>query len=199
MKFARCAWEKAPREVEMTPRRLAAIDRRLARERDAVALLPDLVAQVVTKDVDVARTQEGHSREHALWRAHRAKEWRAVRRRLAALPEHTRRGVLRYWDNWCASGNPGSPEYLATHVHSAERGVSFWTRLRVLRQLKLIGEGKLPKTFFFRPGEQPEPSYRQRNWRDSDREHFRQRRARKLGLVPVERQIPLGLTVRATA
>jgi len=195
MKFARCAWEKIPREIEITPRKRAAINHRLSREREAVALLPDLVARVATPEEDIARSRVGARQEHEFWRNSRARDWREARRRLAALPEHTRRGLLRYWNNWCGNGNPAGPEYFTTFVTQAERGHCFWAELRVLRQFQLISQNRLPRTLLFRPGVTGEPPYRRREWRDTNRDFFRRRRMRKLGLVSSEHQRFLALTV----
>jgi len=127
----------------MTPRRLGAAKRRLERKRDAVALLPDLVAEVPTIEQDLADGETGGAREIASWRAQWAASWRRARRRIAALPEHTRLGLLRYWRTWTG---PTSPEYLLTFVHQAEtQQLNFWQRMREHRQLQLIGEGRFPQ------------------------------------------------------
>jgi len=142
MRFSRCPWPK-DHSIPLTPQRIAAAKRRLAREREEVALLPDLVAKVSSLDADLARTQAAAPLAASEWRAHWAKTWRAARRRLASLPESTRRGLLRYWATW---GGPTSPEYLACFVFEVEaRGRSYWTTLRKHRQLWLIGQGRFPK------------------------------------------------------
>ena len=142
MRFSRCPWPK-DHSVPLTPRRIAAARRRLARERDAVALLPDLVAEVPTLEQDLARTQAALPQAAAEWRDHWAASWRKSRRRLAALPDSTRRGILRYWSTW---GGPTSPEYLTGFIFEAEvRGRSYWTTLRKQRQLWLIGQKRFPQ------------------------------------------------------
>jgi hypothetical protein len=127
----------------MTPRRIAAARRRLAREREAVALLPDLAAQVATLEEDLAGSKIGGVQADAAVRARWACDWRRARRLLAAVPEPTRRGLLRYWNTW---GGPSTSEYLLTFIHQAMvGGRSFWTDLRIRRQMYLIGQGRYPK------------------------------------------------------
>lgn len=175
---------------EITPRRLAAAKRFARRAQEKVALLPDLVAEVEQPEARLEAYRQGEIASHAEYRANRAREWRAHRRAIAALPEHTRRGLMRYWDNWCTNGNPGDPGFLAGFIRQAQTGVSFWAKLRELRQLKLMGEGRLPKDLFFNAstGQPPEP-WRRRDYLDRDLSRFRRRRARKLGLErPPERQ-----------
>ena len=194
MKFARCCYTKSD-TVEFTPRKVAAVHRRLEQARDKVALLPDLVAQVPTPEQDMAKTLAGTAVAAAEWRNRRARSWREARRLLSLLPEHAREGVRRYWDNWCTNGNPADPEFLAGHAAAALKGRCYWSALRFLRQLWLVGQGRLPREMFFRQGGSAEPAYRRRDWRDHDTAHFRRRRARKLGLLPQETQRTLALCV----
>jgi hypothetical protein len=122
---------------------IAAAKRRLDRERAAVALLPDLVAKVATLEEDLAGTRGNGPRVDASWRDEWAAKWRQARRLLAAMPEHSRHGLLRYWNTW---GGPRSPEYILTFIHQAVvGGCSFWTMLRAHRQVYLIGQGRFPK------------------------------------------------------
>lgn len=175
MKFRRCTYAK-DYVVEITDRKVAAAKRRLARQRDRVALLPDLVADVPSLEVEVARTVAGSNSEAKWWRDRWAQNWRDARRRLALLPSTARAGVLRYWNHWVDNDAPGSPEYFATIVEQAHKGISFWARLAELRRLKLIGEKRLP----FKRADLSEP-WRRRDWQDRDVNRFRQKRARRLG------------------
>lgn len=187
MKFRRCAWEKSP-TVEVGPRQLAAAARRLARQREAVALLPDLVAAVPTIADELAYMRTGIPEEHAYWRALHAAAWRRARRELEALPEHTRRGILRYWDRF-SERSAADPCYLLSFIREAKRGVSFWARLRHLRLMELIGERRLPPNWF--EGRPKEPPWRMRDYLDHDVERFRRKRSRKRGLLTTERQLML--------
>ena len=148
MRFARCVYTKVE-SVEFSSRKVAAVNRRLQRNRDAVALLPDLVAKVPTPEQDMAATVSGTARSNKEWRDLRAAQWRRARRALDAMEGNRRRGVIRYWNEWVERGHPGDPGYLLTHILAAERGESFWGRMRQLRQLSLIAQGRLPKALFF--------------------------------------------------
>ena len=182
MKFRTCAYPK-DYTVEMTPRKVAATKRRLARAKDAVALLPDLAAELPTVEQDIANTKKGGVASAKWWRDHWAQNWRDARRSMERLPEQTRRGLLRYWNHWVDSGAPGSPEYFATFVAQAHKGVSFWAKLRELRRFQLVGQGKLP----FQRIHITDP-WRHRHYNDHNLSRFRQKRARKLGLLKVEHQ-----------
>ena len=140
MKFRPCPWPK-DLTVVMTPRRIAAARRRLEKEREAVALLPDLVAGVPSLEAELSAIAAAAPSAAAEWREHWAAAWRRARRGLAALPEHQRRGLLRYWSSW---SGPASPEYLLTFLHQARNGECFWNRLRELRQYFLIGQKRFP-------------------------------------------------------
>ncbi len=140
MKFNRCPWSKDV-TVTMTVRRIAAARRRLAKEREAVALLPDLVAQVPTLEAELAAIADAAPSAAAEWREHWATQWRRARRGLESLPEHRRRGLLRYWSHW---SGPLSPEYLLTFIHQANQGLCFWKKMRELRQYALIGQKRFP-------------------------------------------------------
>lgn len=175
---------------EITPRRLAAAKRFARFEQDKVALFPELVDLVEKPDVRLEAFRQGEIASHAEYRAARAAEWRALRRAIAALPQHTRRGLLRYWDHWCIGGAPGDPGYLAGFIRQAQAGYSFWSKLRELRQLKLMGEGRLPRDLLFNASTgSPKEPWRRRDYLDRDVARFRRKRSRKLGLErPPERQ-----------
>jgi hypothetical protein len=191
MKFRTCTYPKDYR-VEYTPRKLAAAERRLARKRDEVALLPDLVAKVPTLEQEIAFTEKAGPQAARNWRDRWAQTWRRARRDLEKLPPITRKGVLRYWNNWVDNDAPGSPEYFATFVDQAAKGVSFWERLRELRQFKLIGQGKLAKdALFIKARERSTHPWRHRDYHDRDIARFRRKRARKLGLLKIELQTVL--------
>jgi hypothetical protein len=140
MRFDRCPWRKNP-TTPATPRRVAAVKRRLARNRDAVALLPDLAATVPSCEQELDTLQQQAELRVKRWRAWWAEGWRRARRELALLPALSRSGVLAYW---AIATGPKTPEYLQTFIREAACGCSFWTKLRELRQLELIGLRQFP-------------------------------------------------------
>lgn len=143
MKFGRCAYPKN-HALEVTPRKLAAARRAVQSARDKVALFPELVSEVETPEERIDALKAGAVANARYWRALQAKNWREARRRLESMPESMRRGVLKYWDHWVAKGNASDPVYLLGMCRSAiVEGVSYWTRMRQLRQLQLAGQGKL--------------------------------------------------------
>jgi hypothetical protein len=142
MRFQPCIYKKDDR-LELTPRKIALTAKRLERKRDKVALLPDLAAAVPTVDQELARHAASVPTHAADERRRRAVQWRQARRQLEAMPEQPRRGILRYWAEW---SGPLDPVYLLGFIDHATRfGVSYWTTLRELRQLKLIGERRFPQ------------------------------------------------------
>jgi hypothetical protein len=146
MQFLPCVFEKnASRPV--TPRRLGAARRALAREADKVALFPEL-APTMTPEARVEAFNAGFAQSSKEWRQHRAETWRRARRDLAALAPLTRLGLLRYWNQW---SGPKSPEYFVTMVRQAGQGTSFWAKLTELRRLQLVGAGRLPRSLVFKP------------------------------------------------
>lgn len=143
MKFGRCSYPKHY-TLEITPRKVAAARRAVQSARDKVALFPELVAEVESPEERIDALKAGAIENARYWRALQAKNWREARRRLEAMPETVRRGVLKYWDRWVANGNASDPVYLLSFCRRAMvDGVSFWTIMRELRQLQLAGQGKL--------------------------------------------------------
>lgn len=152
MIFASCAYTKTEVVID-TPRRVAAARRRERLEKDKVSLFPEMQAEVMTSGEYLARVRVHRVESAKEWRAHRAKGWREVRRRLSGLRPGARRGLMRYWET---SLGPKDPEYLGSLITQHERdGVCFWHRLRELRILKLIGEGRLPRELVFKPLSNP--------------------------------------------
>lgn len=142
MKFATCAWKKE-HTIELTERRVKATARRLAKEREAVALIPDLVNAVSSLGADLAALKKSGPECAAEWRAHFAELWRRARRALEVMADQPRRGLLRYWNSW---NGPSGPEFLLGFIHNVNvHKISYWTRMRELRQLTLIGQGRFPK------------------------------------------------------
>lgn len=127
---------------EWTGRRVAAAARAVRRERESVALFPEL-SRYATVEERIAEVDADGAAMVDRWRAHAAKSWRKARRLIAAMPELQRRGMLRYWQE---SHCPADPSYLLDAIHGlTTRGVSPWSRLRFMRQLWLTGQGRLPR------------------------------------------------------
>jgi hypothetical protein len=103
-----------------TPRKRAALRRKQRKEREALPLLADLIAEAQPGEDDVMA-------ERALYwaasevrdRAYRAGRWREARRRLAALTGNERAILRRAWD--CAP-YPADPVYLLDFLHSYSVG-----------------------------------------------------------------------------
>jgi len=146
MKFACCAWEKIVTYV-VTGRKRAAAERAVRRERESVALFPEL-SRETNADNRLASIAEGLQISAGEWRHERARAWRTARRSVCELPGTAGVAVLRYWNE--AWTGPRSPEYLATFALEARRGVCFWRRMADLRRLRLIGAGRLPRSFLSR-------------------------------------------------
>ncbi len=159
MKFTRCPWNKGWKKP-ITARSISAAKRRLDRERDAVALLPDLASAIPTinQEVEAMTKAMNDDSDVVYWRARWAANWRCARRELECLPEQSRRGLLKYWSRW---SGPSTPEYLLTFIQEAKKGTSFWSKLRELRQYQLIGERRFPedriKAVFARHLQKPGP------------------------------------------
>jgi hypothetical protein len=105
----------------ITDRKRAAAQRWQKRQRDALPLLADLVAeqqtpidQVMQDRVRTWGTTEQSSRDG------QAARWREGRRRLDACDPTTRRALLDYWNNdrWL----PGDATYLLDMLHRFDMG-----------------------------------------------------------------------------
>ena len=143
MRFNRSPWTK--NEIRpRSPQRIAAARRAVQRDKDAVPLFPEMVKHH-TADERLRAMEVGAVEWHCEMRASRAATWREARRRLYALPPLTHAGVLRYWssDSWI----PRDPSYLADLIHGVtHRHECCWRMLRIRRQMKLVREGRLPRT-----------------------------------------------------
>jgi hypothetical protein len=136
-------WRRQERFVPnpITPRRLAAARRAVNLDKDKNALTPELV-KYGTPEERLEALAEGLVCMEREWRQRRANAWRECRKRLAALPPLTRRGVVCLWNKGIY---PLEPSYLACCIREAEQGQSPWAKLTRLRRLELIGAGRLPR------------------------------------------------------
>jgi len=141
-------WRRHPHDgpPETSPRRLAAARRAVERDKEQNALTPELVRHQTAEERLAARNAEWAETERD-WRQRKARAWLDCRRRLRALPPTTRRGVMIWWNR---SHYPPTPEYLAGVLTGVERGRSPWAELRRLRQLYLVGQGRLPRSVGFK-------------------------------------------------
>lgn len=193
MKFIRCTFEKNYAGRPITPQRLAAANRFAQKQRDKVALFPELQATVEDPKDRLQAFAVGECESSAEWRARRAEDWRRARRELAELPEVARAGLMRFWQTsrWVNH----EPVALLSMILNVRRGKSYWSHMRRLRQIELIGQGKLPHGMFRQEADEHKATpWRFRDWRDRDLGRFRARRARKLGLLKTERQLQLAPT-----
>ena len=126
----------------VTDRKLANARRAIQRSRDECPLFPELTDQRSPEQ----RMEDNERRARAYWQKLRftqAATWREARRELATLRPSQRTGLLRYWQ---ICRTPGSAAYLLGCIHRAkQRRVCFWHELAVLRRLRLIGQGRLPR------------------------------------------------------
>lgn len=147
MKFKRTEFKKASNyTLIISPRRRAAAERFVQREIDSVPLFPEM-ARFQTAEDRLSHIETVNRKWHQDWRNHRAKEWREARAKLATLSSSERLGLLRYW-NSAKVMLPRDPSYLASLVRQVKKGQSAWKKLRILKQFKLVAEGRLPKSVF---------------------------------------------------
>lgn len=144
MKFKRTNFCKPGKySLDRNPQRKAAASRAITKERDSIPLFPELLKHQ-TAEERLDALESGMRQWHKEWRANRARNWREARRRLKELPRITQLGVLRAWNG---EGNiTRDPEYLLDMVWGIQhRGENPWTRLRILRQIRLLGQRRLPQ------------------------------------------------------
>lgn len=103
-----------------TPRKRAALRRKQQRERDALPLFADQIAEEQpTEDEVMARRAVLSDQQETRWRSERAAEWRKARRMIDSLPAKESRAIRRVWD--CAP-YPADPSRLLGVLHSYSLG-----------------------------------------------------------------------------
>ncbi|WP_179381298.1 hypothetical protein [Jannaschia marina] len=103
-----------------TPRKRAALRRKQQREREALPLFAEQIAEAQpTEDEEMARRADLSNAQEVRWRSDRAAEWRKARRMIDTLPAAERRAVRRAWD--CAP-YPADPSRLLGVLHSYSLG-----------------------------------------------------------------------------
>ena len=103
-----------------TPRKRAALRRKQQRERDALPLFADQIAEEQpTEDEVKARRAVLSDQQETRWRSDRAAEWRKARRMIDSLSVDEGRALRRVWD--CAP-YPADPSRLLGVLHSYNLG-----------------------------------------------------------------------------
>lgn len=103
-----------------TPRKRAALRRKQQRERDALPLFADQIAEEQpTEDEEMARRAVLSDTQETRWRSDRAAEWRNARRMIDSLPAKEGRAIRRLWDS---APYPADPSRLLGVLHSYSLG-----------------------------------------------------------------------------
>ncbi len=103
-----------------TPRKRAALRRKQQRERDALPLFAEQIAEEQpSEDEEMARRAILSDTQEARWRSDRTADWRKARRMIDSLPDEDRRAIRRVWD--CAP-YPADPSRLLGVLHSYSLG-----------------------------------------------------------------------------
>jgi hypothetical protein len=124
---------------EVTPQKLAAARRKVQRDRDSVALFPDLARYESAEQCAAEKVERCKSWQQRM-RDLTARKWREVRSAYRRLNPITADGLKRYWE---LGHIPGTPYYLASLVDRCLKGHSCWHDLVELKRLQLIRDGKM--------------------------------------------------------
>lgn len=109
------------RPYAVTARKVGALVRRQARERDALPLFADQVAEEQPSiDQAMAARAERWARAFAADRLREAGNWRRGRREIAALPAAERRRFMAYWQRQWAG--PLTASYLLMLLNMLRTG-----------------------------------------------------------------------------
>jgi len=151
MRFRRYVVHADHTERTVTSRRYSAAERSVKNDKENNALTPSLVKFATAED-RIQAMAERSNRIAQSWRDHRAKKWREVRKEIKQFSALTRQGIVKQWNH---SKCPGDPSYLLTYMRQVNRGErSPWADLRRLRQLQLVGAGRLPRSVVFKQSNQ---------------------------------------------
>lgn len=113
-----------------TPQRLRAAERAVRRDKDSVALFPDL-ARHNTAQERVEQIDADNAAMVQRWRDIEAQTWKRSRRLLRSLPELLRATITAKWQ---AGWLPGSASYLADLIHCEVRQEALRTQPADLRK-----------------------------------------------------------------
>ena len=119
--------------------------RSVAKEKESMALFPEL-ARYQSAEEKIAKQDDMVAGFAESFRADAARKWREARKALNTLEPITRAGLLRWWQSE-TNHMPREPYRLADCIHGIkQRGESYWRRLRINLQFRLIREGKLDRS-----------------------------------------------------
>lgn len=139
---------------EITPRRMAAAQRSIDKDKEQYALFPDLIRFNTPLERIKSMNKIAHDALQTR-RNHRAANWIKARKIIRSLPTLQRDGALKYWNH--GTQCPADPSTLLDFLRRVQSGrESGWSNLRRLRQLQLVGAGILPRcTVFAEPVHHP--------------------------------------------
>lgn len=96
----------------VTPQRRKAAEKAVEKDKESVALFPEL-ARHQSADERLAEMAQETAAYFKQIRDHHAQVWRRCRRHLRSMPEPVRQAILSIWN---ASWMPGSSTYLASLI-----------------------------------------------------------------------------------
>lgn len=110
MRFARTPRREG---YAVTPRKVAAFERKKVAQRDAFPLFADATAATqISAAEEMARRIEQAERATRERRSQIAKQWRDVRARFYALPAHVRAPIAARWSTWTGPAQPSNLTYI---------------------------------------------------------------------------------------
>ena len=113
-----------PEPRGVTPRRLAAAERALARERQRLALFArQVLAEQETAEERIRRIDADNLRHDQSFRDLAAKHWREGRRMLRLLPETVQAELIEAWNR---SSIPPDAAYFVDFVRTRIRHLGVW-------------------------------------------------------------------------
>jgi hypothetical protein len=110
-------------EFKDTHRKRVAFTTKLRREREALPLFAEEIAEEQARrpDVDEVMQQRaiGFAESEQKWRDHRASKWREARAKLSSYDEASRPVIRKFWSD---APYPADPTYLLGMLHDIEKG-----------------------------------------------------------------------------
>ena len=135
-------------EFKDTPRKRAAFFAKQRREREAMPLFAEEIAQEQAQRPGVEEVMEQRavsSAQHEQERRNqRASKWREARKKLESYDDN-KRGLIR--NLWAEAPYPADPTYLLGMLHDIEKGRMIWTvRRRGVLPRRRFRRAALPST-----------------------------------------------------
>lgn len=110
MRFARTPKYEG---YNVTPRKVAAFERKKVAQRAALPLFAEATAATqISADEEMTRRTDMIERSRRTRRSQIAAEWRDVRRRFYALPRHIREPITAKWSTWTGPATAGMLRYI---------------------------------------------------------------------------------------